>query len=52
VPALPGLGVARDTRAEVEQLIREGVPFHIEGQIEDGQPPPDPESVEVAAVSV
>lgn len=52
VPALPGLGVAGDTRAEVEQLIREGIPFHLEGLIEDGQPTPDPESVEVAAISV
>ena len=31
VPALPGLGVAGETRAEVEQLIREAIPFHLEG---------------------
>jgi predicted RNase H-like HicB family nuclease len=52
VPALPGLGVAGDTRAEVEELIREGIVFHLEGLTEDGIPIPDPESIEVAAVSV
>ena len=29
-PDLPGLGVAGDTRAEVEQLIREGVEVYLE----------------------
>lgn len=38
VPALPGLGVAGQTRAEVEQLIREGIPFHLEGLTEDDPP--------------
>jgi len=52
VPALPGLGVAGETRTEVEQLIREGIPFHLEGLEEEGLPIPDPASVEVAAVSV
>jgi predicted RNase H-like HicB family nuclease len=52
VPALPGLGVAGETRAEVEQLIREAIPFHLEGVAEDGLPIPDPASVEAEAVAV
>jgi predicted RNase H-like HicB family nuclease len=52
VPALPGLGVAGETRAEVEQLIRDGIPFHLEGLVEEGLPVPDAGSVDVAAVAV
>jgi len=52
VPALPGLGVTSATRAEVEQLIREGIPFHLDGLAEDGLPIPDPTSVEVQAIAV
>lgn len=52
VPALPGLGVAGETRAEVERLIREGIVFHLEGLAEEGLPIPDPRSVDVAAVAV
>jgi predicted RNase H-like HicB family nuclease len=52
VPALPGLGVVGDSREEVEQLIREAIPFHLEGLLEDGEPTPDPETIEVATVSV
>jgi predicted RNase H-like HicB family nuclease len=52
VPALPGFGVTGATRAEVEQLIREGIPFHLEGLAEDGLPIPDPTSVEVQAIAV
>ncbi|HTT92503.1 MAG TPA: type II toxin-antitoxin system HicB family antitoxin [Acidimicrobiales bacterium] len=52
VPALPGLGVAGGTRAEVEQLIREGIPFHLAGLAEDGLPIPDPDSVEVESIAV
>ncbi len=51
-PALPGLGVAGGTRAEVEQLIREGIAFHLEGLAEDNLPIPDPNSIEVEAVAV
>jgi predicted RNase H-like HicB family nuclease len=51
-PALPGLGVAGETRAEVEQLIREGIAFHLEGLAEDNLPIPDPNSIEVEAVAV
>lgn len=52
VPALPGLGVAGETRAEVEQLIREGIAFHVEGLEVDGLPVPDPDSVEAVTVTV
>ena len=52
VPALPGLGVTGETRAEVEQLIREGIPFHLDGLAEEGLPIPDPESVDVAGVAI
>lgn len=52
VPALPGLGVAAQTHDEVEQLIREGIPFHLTGLAEEGLPIPDPGSVDVAAVAI
>jgi predicted RNase H-like HicB family nuclease len=42
VPDLPGLGVAAATIEETEQLIREGIEFHIEGMLEDGLPIPEP----------
>lgn len=52
VPALPGLGVTGETRPEAERLIREGIPFHLEGLAEEGLPIPDPRSVDVADVAV
>jgi predicted RNase H-like HicB family nuclease len=52
VPALPGLGVVGKTRDEVEELIREGIVFHLEGLAEEGLPVPDPSSIEVDAVAV
>ena len=44
-PDLPGLGVVGDTFEEAEQLIREGIIFHIEGLLQDGLPVPEPTSV-------
>lgn len=41
-PDLPGLGVAAATLEEAEQLMREGIEFHIEGLREDGLPIPAP----------
>lgn len=41
-PDLPGLGVAAATIEEAEQLIREGIEFHIQGLREDGLPVPAP----------
>jgi predicted RNase H-like HicB family nuclease len=43
-PDLPGLGVVGKTRAEVEQLIREGVEIHIEALREHNEPVPEPTS--------
>lgn len=42
VPDLPGLGVAGPTYEATEQLIREGIAFHIEGLLADGDPIPEP----------
>ncbi|HEY4010025.1 MAG TPA: type II toxin-antitoxin system HicB family antitoxin [Acidobacteriaceae bacterium] len=52
-PDLPGLGVAAETREEVEALIRDGIKLHIAGLREDGLPIPEPtttaERISVAA---
>jgi predicted RNase H-like HicB family nuclease len=52
VPALPGLGVVGKTREEVEELLREGIVFHLEGLAEEGLPVPDPSTIEVDAIAV
>jgi predicted RNase H-like HicB family nuclease len=53
VPDLPGCIAVGETQAEVQQLIREAVEFHLAGMREDGLPIPPPSSevdyVEVAA---
>jgi predicted RNase H-like HicB family nuclease len=41
-PDLPGLGVAGPTYEATEQLIREGIAFHIEGLLRDGESVPQP----------
>ena len=41
-PDLPGLGVAGSTFEETEQLMREGIEFHIQGLKADGEPVPEP----------
>jgi predicted RNase H-like HicB family nuclease len=41
-PDLPGLGIAAPSIEEAEELIREGIEFHIEGLREDGLPIPAP----------
>ena len=41
-PDLPGLGVAGPTYEATEQLIREGIGFHSEGLLADGEPVPEP----------
>lgn len=50
VPDLPGLGVAGGTFEETEQLIREGIEFHIEGLRADGESIPEPKTraIEIA----
>jgi len=45
VPDLPGLGVVGDSREHAEQLIREGIVFHIDGLRAGGDPVPPPSSV-------
>ncbi|MCY4579155.1 MAG: type II toxin-antitoxin system HicB family antitoxin [Chloroflexi bacterium] len=42
LPDLPGCIAAGDTREETEQLIREGVVYHLEFMREDGDPIPEP----------
>ncbi len=42
VPDLPGLGVAGSTYEATEQLVREGLAFHIEGLRANGDPIPEP----------
>ncbi len=53
VPDLPGCVAVGDTEAEVRQLIREAIAFHLEGMREGGDVVPAPsaqvEFVEVAA---
>ncbi len=43
-PDLPGLGIAAPSIEEAEELIREGIEFHIEGLREDGLPVPSPDT--------
>ena len=42
VPDLPGCVAAADTREETLALIREGIGYHIELMLEDGDPFPHP----------
>ncbi|HSO53253.1 MAG TPA: type II toxin-antitoxin system HicB family antitoxin [Actinomycetes bacterium] len=44
-PELPGLGVAGDSLEEVERLIREAIPLHIESLRAQGEPVPPPSTV-------
>ncbi len=44
VPDLPGCVAAGDTRAEVEQPIREAIDAHIESLREHGEAVPEPSS--------
>jgi predicted RNase H-like HicB family nuclease len=41
VPGLPGPGVAGATYEHTEEVIREGIIFHIEGLRADGEPIPE-----------
>lgn len=43
-PDLPGLGVAAATFEEAERLMREGIEFHIEGLLADGDAVPEPQA--------
>jgi predicted RNase H-like HicB family nuclease len=50
-PDLPGCIATGDTVEEVTRLMREGIAFHVEGMVEDGQPVPEP-TTEVAYAEV
>jgi predicted RNase H-like HicB family nuclease len=52
VPDLPGCIAAADTREECEQLIREAIELHLAGMREDGEPIPEPSSVDATVVSI
>ena len=41
-PDLPGLGVAGPSFEATEELLREGIAFHIEGLLADGEEVPEP----------
>ena len=43
-PDLPGCVATGQTKEEVEQNIREGIAFHLEGMQEDGEQIPKPAS--------
>ena len=49
-PDLPGVVAAADTFDEVVELMREAVPAHIAGLIEDGLPVPPPSRVTTVLV--
>ncbi len=40
-PDLPGLASLGSTFEEVQSLIQEGLPFHLESMLEDGEQIPD-----------
>ncbi len=44
-PDLPGVAVVGQTRAEVETLMQEAIPFHLAGLRELGLPVPEPHNV-------
>jgi predicted RNase H-like HicB family nuclease len=45
VPDLPGYSATAATVEELRALVREGVPFHIEGLRLAGEPVPDAKTV-------
>jgi predicted RNase H-like HicB family nuclease len=42
VPDLPGLGVVGDSLEEVQQLIKAGIPLHLQALKQHGDPIPRP----------
>lgn len=51
-PDLPGVGVAGDSREEVEQLIREAIELHLEGLRAAGERVPPPAAVATTLVEI
>jgi predicted RNase H-like HicB family nuclease len=52
VPDLPGVGVAGDSREDVERLIREAIELHLDGLREGGDPIPRPAAIATTLVDV
>jgi predicted RNase H-like HicB family nuclease len=52
VPDLPGCVSAGSSREEVEQLIREAIPSHIELMRQQGEPVPPPSATGAIVVKV
>jgi predicted RNase H-like HicB family nuclease len=50
-PDLPGVVAAGETFDEVVELMREAIPAHVAGLIEDGQPVPPPSRVTTVQVN-
>jgi predicted RNase H-like HicB family nuclease len=51
MPELPGIGVAGESIEEVERLIREAIPLHIESLRAHGEPVPPPSTVATTVVA-
>ena len=49
-PDLPGVVAAADTFEEVVELMREAIPAHIAGLVEDGLPVPRPSRIATVLV--
>ena len=50
-PDLPGCIASGKTRAEVEKLMREAIPMHIEAMREIGEPVPEPSHIAGSAAA-
>lgn len=51
-PDLPGIGVVGETRQEVEELIRDAIPLHLEALRDAGEAVPPPTAVATTVVTV
>ena len=51
-PDLPGVVAAGETFEEVVELMREAIPAHVAGLIEDGLPVPPPSRVTTVQVHI
>ena len=51
-PDLPGYAAAAKSLDELRTLVREGIPFHLEGLREDGDEPPPAISIAAELVDV
>lgn len=52
VPDLPGCIGAADTVGELRTLMAEGIRFHIQGMLEDGETIPEPTDMKMEFVEV